>query len=554
MPRYINTISNGAVLGTSCAQYRLVSVINSGGHFADIWLAQVRKVYRRNLPVYEGLRVAIKMPKLPKGVNYIDAISPGGWVSQLLKSSFVEEHALRQLDGLECVPKLYDVGTAHVCLGDTFEEPSTVQFLVMELLDGCSLDKYLTSQYAGIGGRFMGVHGADVFFAIAKQIGHGLLKLHRRGVIHGDIWPPNIMMCGGAIRFLDFGQSIDGSLALRGVLQRIGRHPYQAPEGSGCITGDVYSLAGVYCNLATGEDPPCGIVEENELKASILTKIRDVNPRLISENRGVADIIARGLRVDPARRIQTVDHMISDIGLFETASKRPRMSRRSTVRDYLQLAERRHSRDVQRSLARGIFDIVRTDDEISTGMTTLLSFLRPGDSYQTLSTIKFWLPGNVGYDGRFLSMNVVKVVQGIGISRVFLLKRSDIESKEGRAVLLAQLDALNEVCLATKEFGGGPPWFELRYVLLSDEEYTKAVQTYQHGGLIVAGGVGAVVLQTYNAQNRIIASRTYVKKHLFEVQRNAFEKHKRQSLPLTELENLLRIGISAPPGPGTKAA
>src|SRR6266487_2761644 len=70
------------------------------------------------------------------------------------------------------------------------------QFLVLELVDGESLDKRIA------GGKIP----VDESLAIAKQIAEALEAAHEKGIIHRDLKPANIKITPeGAVKVLDFG-------------------------------------------------------------------------------------------------------------------------------------------------------------------------------------------------------------------------------------------------------------------------------------------------------------------------------------------------------------
>ena len=76
------------------------------------------------------------------------------------------------------------------------EEANGTQFLVLELVDGESLDKRIAR------GRIP----ADEALGIAKQIAEALEAAHEKGIIHRDLKPANIALAkDGRVKVLDFG-------------------------------------------------------------------------------------------------------------------------------------------------------------------------------------------------------------------------------------------------------------------------------------------------------------------------------------------------------------
>src|ERR1700704_1994003 len=76
------------------------------------------------------------------------------------------------------------------------EEANGQQFLVLELVDGESLDKRIAR----------GPIPVDEALTIAKQIAEALEAAHEKGIIHRDLKPANIKVRDdGMVKVLDFG-------------------------------------------------------------------------------------------------------------------------------------------------------------------------------------------------------------------------------------------------------------------------------------------------------------------------------------------------------------
>ncbi len=87
-------------------------------------------------------------------------------------------------------------------------------FLLMEYVDGETLESRRPEGLSEL---------ADVFIKVAD----GLHALHKAGFAHADIKPNNILLCGSAVKIIDFGQSCP----LGYVKQRVqGTPDYMAPE------------------------------------------------------------------------------------------------------------------------------------------------------------------------------------------------------------------------------------------------------------------------------------------------------------------------------------
>ncbi len=120
----------------------------------------------------------------------------------------------------------------------------------------------------------------------AKLIGifHGIASavdyVHKRGVVHRDIAPDNIMLAGSSAKLIDFGMAIPiGSKAVRG---RVGTPSYMAPEMIRKTESkpgvDIYSLGIVMYEVLTGVKLFAG-----RLKEERMTRVLNVHPLSPSE-------------------------------------------------------------------------------------------------------------------------------------------------------------------------------------------------------------------------------------------------------------------------------
>src|SRR5215467_4343412 len=83
----------------------------------------------------------------------------------------------------------------HICpLFDVGEE-ATIRFLVMEYLDGETLEARLAKGPLAVGDAL----------TVAIQIADALSAAHRAGIIHRDLKPGNVMLTKSGAKLLDFG-------------------------------------------------------------------------------------------------------------------------------------------------------------------------------------------------------------------------------------------------------------------------------------------------------------------------------------------------------------
>ncbi len=90
---------------------------------------------------------------------------------------------------------------------------------------------------------------------LIQQLLQALAYLHRRGVLHRDVKPDNVMVTSGRVRVLDFGLSASDKM----VSESIGTPLYLAPEifqgEPFSLAADLYSVGVIFYQLCTGKHP-----------------------------------------------------------------------------------------------------------------------------------------------------------------------------------------------------------------------------------------------------------------------------------------------------------
>ena len=183
---------------------------------------------------------------------------------------------------------------------DVIEENNTV-YAVEESEKGMTLSHYLHL-------RRRTLTPAEAR-TLLQPIMEGVALLHKSGLIHRGICPDNILLpIDGTARLTGYG-----TLALRtgGSELKSQLYPgyaapeqYSAAEFSGRYT-DVYALAAVCYRMVTGQTPV----------AAPQRKVRDSMESAHSLEAGVptwfSQVLACALRLDPAKRMQTVPELMS---------------------------------------------------------------------------------------------------------------------------------------------------------------------------------------------------------------------------------------------------
>jgi len=186
-----------------------------------------------------------------------------------------------------CVLMLHDMG---------IDETSQTPYLVMEFVDGQPLDRILEK-------------GTVPFPRACAWIGDIAAALgvaHRKGVIHGDVKPANILVTAdGKVKLSDFGMARLASRDTAGG-PLLGTPAYWCPEQ---IMGrpqdarsDIFSLGGVLYELLTGESP-----FQAESIQAVCTRVLSSTPVPVSHRNstvppGLEEVVMKCLMKDPALR------------------------------------------------------------------------------------------------------------------------------------------------------------------------------------------------------------------------------------------------------------
>ncbi len=201
------------------------------------------------------------------------------------------------------------INDEHVVRAYDAEQVDAIHFLVMEYVDGESVDRLLARE-----GRLP----ISQACSIARQAALGLQAAHAQGMAHRDIKPQNLMIDGsGRVKILDFGlsrfvldQPADQASRLTTGHVVLGTPDYMAPEQAresraADIRADIYSLGCTLYHMLAGRPPfPEGSVIEK------LAMHMSGRPRPLEQLRrdlpdGLGAVIATMMAHDPADRYPT---------------------------------------------------------------------------------------------------------------------------------------------------------------------------------------------------------------------------------------------------------
>ena len=201
----------------------------------------------------------------------------------------------------------------HICTIHDVGTKSSTAYLVMELLEGRTLDRLIPR----------GGVALEQFFEIAIALADALAAAHLKHITHRDLKPANVMVSDdGRVKVLDFGlaRATEPDLELTGAALTqpgtiVGTLPYMSPEQ---VEGkpldprtDIFSLGIMLYEMATGSRPFAG-----DSTATLMVSILKDQPRLAGEVRpdvpaDVSRLIGRCLEKDPGGRIQTATEILA---------------------------------------------------------------------------------------------------------------------------------------------------------------------------------------------------------------------------------------------------
>ena len=257
-------------IGTNIGDYQIVSVLGRGG------MGKVFKV--RNL--------------LSDRVEAMKVLLPGVDPSPELVERFLRE--IKVVAGLEH-PGIAALRTAL--------RVNNQILMIMEYVEGNSLHAMLQQ------GRIEPVRAVRFTRQVLEALGYA----HRRGVVHRDVKPPNILVdVDDRVKLTDFGiASRSGDPKLTGAGVALGSLHYMSPEQMKAealdARSDLYSVGVTLYEMVTGQVPVQGNSYYAILKAHLEDKPRsaaELVPELTPE---LSRIIDKSLEKMPSARFQTAE-------------------------------------------------------------------------------------------------------------------------------------------------------------------------------------------------------------------------------------------------------
>lgn len=178
----------------------------------------------------------------------------------------------------------------------TFIEENNTAYLVMDFVEGQSLGAYVKSQ----GGRL----SVTETLAIMRPVILALAGVHKRGVVHRDISPDNIMITHDRkVKLIDFGAARQYGEYNSGKVQKGGFTPIEqvTPQGQVGPYSDVYALCATMYSCMTGMYVPRAkerVKQDGLVPPSVMG---------ITITPQVEAVVMQGLAIDPAYRFANAE-------------------------------------------------------------------------------------------------------------------------------------------------------------------------------------------------------------------------------------------------------
>jgi serine/threonine protein kinase len=149
---------------------------------------------------------------------------------------------------------------------------------------------------------------------VALQIADGLAAAHARGIVHRDIKPGNLLLCGGQVKIIDFGVA---RLADQATITRegvaIGTLNYTAPEhlfgGEPGPESDLWSLGVVLYESLAGRLP----FQAKTLPEMIVALLKKTPAPLEGVSPELCRIVERAMARSPRQRYQSAEEVQADL-------------------------------------------------------------------------------------------------------------------------------------------------------------------------------------------------------------------------------------------------
>ena len=268
------------MIGRSISHYNIIDEIGAGG-MGVVYRAEDTKL---------GRTVALKF------------ISPRGLEDAEERARFLRE-----------AQAAASLSHPNICVVHEIDEADGRLFMAMELVEGESLKSRIER----------GPLPIEEAIGIALQAARGLDAAHRKGIVHRDVKPANLMVQpDGLVKIMDFGLAkLSGRTVLTKEGTTLGTVAYMSPEQArgreADRRSDLWSLGVILYEMAAGRLPFRADYEQ-----AVLYSIMNEAPEPLTSLRAgvpmeLERIVAKALAKNPDERYQHADELIADLRSLE---------------------------------------------------------------------------------------------------------------------------------------------------------------------------------------------------------------------------------------------
>ena len=265
----------------------------------------------------------------------------------------------RMSENPEFVERFYYEGRAAAKLShnnivqaiDVGSTPDGFHFFVMEFIEGLTLYDVMQPPPVGEGRVFTEAEALDVTIQMADALAHA----HKRGLIHRDVKPKNIILTPQRVaKLTDLGlaRAVDDTAAAESEAGRAYGTPYYiSPEqirGDRDIDfrADIYSLGATMYHLVTGRPPFEGETPTAVMHKHLKSPLKPPDHINTSLSAGVGEIIEVAMAKNRDDRYASTEDMLEDLRSVR-AGNSPMHARKTVDLETLgQLEERGKTVDI----------------------------------------------------------------------------------------------------------------------------------------------------------------------------------------------------------------
>jgi serine/threonine protein kinase len=274
--------------------YRLISRLGSGG-MGEVWRAEDTKLLRE---------CAIKI--LPPNL----AGDPE-WKERFMR----EARSIAQVTHPN-IATIYNI-----------EQDGDTLFMAMELVEGEPLGTMIGR------GPMIPLDAVRV----ATHVADGLGEAHRKGIVHRDVKPDNIIVSTRYVKVLDFGiakqlgPAADANLTQNNMV--VGTPHYMSPEQAMGRTvdsrTDIFSLGVVLYEMLSGKKPFTGNAVTETLLKIVMHEPVDIAKAAAGITPALADVVRRCMMKQPDQRFPDCDELRT--ALVKSLKEDPSAARQSRI-------------------------------------------------------------------------------------------------------------------------------------------------------------------------------------------------------------------------------